>query len=600
MPALSTNHVLVVDDEEGIRELLRRMLVPAGYVVQMAHDAESALALLAGFRPAVVIIDIHMPGRSGLWLADQVRLASPHAAMILATADADVPASASFKPGIIEYIVKPLDKATVLKAVIEAREWSARSSGVPFEEEDESSSAGRWREGVAGLLARRGLWVTVLAVVVVLGAVSVYLRFPRVDTVRLVSSASGVVRVFDQAGGNLAQGSGFFVEPDVFITDHHVIDGGIQATVTVGGNVTIPIAGVLAVDRVHDLVALQTVRPGPAQLALATAEPQIGDAVSVYGAPLGLSGTLSTGIVSAAPDANQNRLQISAPISPGSSGSPVMTPSGEVIGVVTAIQITGQAINFAAPVRFVRALLASRGAVQPLARMARGAADDRERNELMGPVKLVTTYSPESLTTRRGRLVAEYGRTMRPSEAERRGDREALLEAWTRLRFDQIGQLVEKAFADDRTAVRYFYDDNKRLETESGFEGDTLLYTWRFVPVDASRTRATDLHGGGIPELAYDQRGRLVEERAQTGDAPAVIRRWHYEEARWPHLVVDGTPEPVVELDVLGNIIKRVESDGSETTWVYRFDARGNWVNRTTMKGAQVLMLERRDITYWK
>lgn len=129
MADVNAIRVLAVDDEEGIRELLRRMLEPAGYLVQTAPDAEHALAMVRTFQPHVLLIDVHMPGRDGLWLADQVRQIAPRSAMVLATFDADIPPTASLKPGIVEYLVKPFDQAAVLKAVEAAVEWAEQVSG---------------------------------------------------------------------------------------------------------------------------------------------------------------------------------------------------------------------------------------------------------------------------------------------------------------------------------------------------------------------------------------------------------------------------------------------------------------------------------------
>lgn len=61
-----TNRILVVDDEPVIVEALRRVLGAAGYVVKTAADAETGLDAMEGFRPGVVVIDLKLPGMSGL------------------------------------------------------------------------------------------------------------------------------------------------------------------------------------------------------------------------------------------------------------------------------------------------------------------------------------------------------------------------------------------------------------------------------------------------------------------------------------------------------------------------------------------------------
>src|SRR5687767_96027 len=107
-------HVLVVDDQSGFRELLKRFLEPAGYEVRTASDAHEALARLADAPPAVAILDVHMPGPNGLWLANQIRSGSPTTAIVLATSDDTVPPVESLKKGVVAYIVKPLQRGAVL------------------------------------------------------------------------------------------------------------------------------------------------------------------------------------------------------------------------------------------------------------------------------------------------------------------------------------------------------------------------------------------------------------------------------------------------------------------------------------------------------
>lgn len=87
---------------------------------------------------------------------------------------------------------------------------------------------------------------------------------------------------------------------------------------------------------------------------------EAGDHIAVIGNPLGLEGSLSEGIVAAkreqVPGGHQ-RLQITAPISRGSSGSPVLDMSGNVVGVATMVMRGGQSLNFAAPVEVAEMMI---------------------------------------------------------------------------------------------------------------------------------------------------------------------------------------------------------------------------------------------------
>ena len=109
----------------------------------------------------------------------------------------------------------------------------------------------------------------------------------------------------------------------------------------------------VAVDAEGDIAILRVEAP-PNQvrpLSLDRTSPQEGESVVVIGNPFGLEGSVTNGIVSAVSDIPTfgRIIQITAPISPGSSGSPVVNMQGQVIGVAT-LQITGgQSINFAIP-----------------------------------------------------------------------------------------------------------------------------------------------------------------------------------------------------------------------------------------------------------
>jgi CheY-like chemotaxis protein len=65
--------VLIVDDENGMRDLMARWLQSGGYTVTTAANAEEALGRLEASPPAVALCDIRMPGHDGVWLAEQIR-----------------------------------------------------------------------------------------------------------------------------------------------------------------------------------------------------------------------------------------------------------------------------------------------------------------------------------------------------------------------------------------------------------------------------------------------------------------------------------------------------------------------------------------------
>jgi putative two-component system response regulator len=138
--------VLIVDDEPGVRHLMRRWLESRGYVVAVAAGADKALELLSAAPTAVALCDLRMPGHDGLWLADQLRREHPDTAVIIATGLNDVSAAIeSLRRGVVEYLTKPFERDRLCEAVSRAVEWHRTAC-----------DSRRWREQLEDeVLARR-------------------------------------------------------------------------------------------------------------------------------------------------------------------------------------------------------------------------------------------------------------------------------------------------------------------------------------------------------------------------------------------------------------------------------------------------------------
>jgi len=176
---------------------------------------------------------------------------------------------------------------------------------------------------------------------------------PLPELVRRIKPSAVAIETFDARGEKLSRGSGFFIGSDRVVTNRHVIDNAYRAEVHSSTGSIYPVKGVVAVDAEGDIAILRVEAP-PNQirpLSLDRTSPQEGESIVVIGNPFGLEGSVTNGIVSAVRDIPTfgRIIQITAPISPGSSGSPVVNMQGQVIGVAT-LQITGgQSINFAIP-----------------------------------------------------------------------------------------------------------------------------------------------------------------------------------------------------------------------------------------------------------
>ena len=156
----------------------------------------------------------------------------------------------------------------------------------------------------------------------------------------------------DSNGQQVSLGSGFVIAPGVVATNHHVIDGAASATVKViGERTTHKVSHIRNIDARNDLALLSVSGLKARAVEIGNAASlEVGATVYAVGNPRGLEGSFSQGIVSAIrPIGGVSLLQITAPISPGSSGGPVLDASGKVVGVSVATYKGGQNLNFAIP-----------------------------------------------------------------------------------------------------------------------------------------------------------------------------------------------------------------------------------------------------------
>lgn len=156
-------------------------------------------------------------------------------------------------------------------------------------------------------------------------------------------------------------GTGFFVNSrGHLVTNFHVLGGNYAASVRTHKGKLYPVKAVLAENKAADLLKLQVDIPADevAWIPVSDRLPEIAERVVVVGSPMGLEQTVSEGIVSSLREIPVIGpvFQMSAPISPGSSGSPVLSAKGQVLGIATFQFVQGQNLNFAVTARQIMAL----------------------------------------------------------------------------------------------------------------------------------------------------------------------------------------------------------------------------------------------------
>jgi len=176
-----------------------------------------------------------------------------------------------------------------------------------------------------------------------------------------VSPAVVQVVIQDREGATLGTGSGFLISSKGLIaTNYHVIEKAHSAHVVLADKTELSVLGVAALDEEADIAIIKVVgqiSAPPLELA-GNDLPPVGAKVYAIGNPLGLANTLSDGLVSGhRGDEKITLIQTTAPISPGSSGGPLLSADGKVVGVTTLFGKVGQNLNFAVPASHVARLL---------------------------------------------------------------------------------------------------------------------------------------------------------------------------------------------------------------------------------------------------
>ena len=272
-------------------------------------------------------------------------------------------------------------------------------------------------------------------------------------------------------------GSGFIWSKDgIIVTNNHVVEGASRITVNFSDGSQLA-ARVLGVDPDSDLAVLRVDGRSFTAAPIGTsADLMIGESVVAVGNPFGLSGTVTTGVVSAlgrsVPSETQGRtytdfIQTDASINPGNSGGPLLNIEGKVIGINVAIYAQAQGIGFAIPV-------------------------DRAKKVIQDLLRFGEVHAA---------WIGAVTATLTPEEAKRRGHR------------TQRGALVVRVF-DGSPAAR------------AGIEPGDIITAIAGRPVDSREsfgTYASTLAAGQPVSIAVDRDGATRNVQVRPDDPPADL-----------------------------------------------------------------------------
>lgn len=183
------------------------------------------------------------------------------------------------------------------------------------------------------------------------------------ETISRLKRAVVIITTVNREGKPLLQGSGFFISPDLIVTNMHVIKEADLIKIAMFDGASRNVQNVVAVNQNEDLALLQLERPevNVAVLQLADSAPAEGELILVMSNPRDSQWKLTQGSVGPTWqfEGTGKRIQITASILPGSSGAPVVNQEGRVVGIAAMHMDGDDHLNFAVPAESLRDLQAS-------------------------------------------------------------------------------------------------------------------------------------------------------------------------------------------------------------------------------------------------
>jgi hypothetical protein len=183
---------------------------------------------------------------------------------------------------------------------------------------------------------------------------------PLPDAVKKASAAVVAMHPYGASGIKLGRGTGFVLEDGRIVTNAHVVTGADRVEVFSPRGTLLGVARYAEhLSTRFDLAILPRLS-SESGLRLSQLVPSVGDRIVVVGAPEGPANSVAAGVIGAYRDiSGSRRIELTAPVAPGSSGGPVVNLSGEVVGVSVATRASSPNAHFAVPATDLVALKSS-------------------------------------------------------------------------------------------------------------------------------------------------------------------------------------------------------------------------------------------------
>lgn len=279
--------------------------------------------------------------------------------------------------------------------------------------------------------------LSLLLVFVIIGRARAENPPPHEIAAKVMPSVMLIVAL-DEAKEPIGFGSGFVITDGIVATNAHVVENSyFSVCKPVNDENLFNVDEVVAFNKFLDVAVLRVSGLKKPPLVLGDSESvHIGEPIYAVGNPEGLEGTFSVGNVSAFREQEGQRfIQITAPISPGSSGGPVLNAKGEVVGIATAQMGEGQNLNFAVPISILRQLLDERLIAY------------NEHTE----VAVAPTPAPTAVPT----MAPTPAPTPRPTATPRVGDKPQI--AWSQDRLKKWFEEPGRVIVGDTSTNTYYY-----------------------------------------------------------------------------------------------------------------------------------------------
>jgi hypothetical protein len=370
-----------------------------------------------------------------------------------------------------------------------------------------------------------------------------------------------VVVTQDHDGNAEAQGSGFFIAPNLVATNLHVMKRASQGYVkSVTEDVTYKITEVQAFSLKRDICVLYLADAKGRPLPTSKDDAVVGEDILVAGNPEGLEATFSKGIVSAI-RLQAGLLQIDAPISPGSSGGPVVNKHGEVIGLAVSSLTEGQNLNFAVPIRVFDGHVVGRIPEGSMSVETAGhfAVTDRENEGFLGPVK---TFNQSEAIYTNDEVTGTYVKG--PAVADGNAER-----------FNRDGRLEEyDSFYSGNCAGSYKYE----------YTEDELQNRQIYIACDGKREISDFSISAGIDVMASRIHFDETEELGVNSANNHSISKYNDFGLKVEFSLPERGYKSVMKYDTHGRETEDLEyKNGKLTTAThstYEVNANGDWIKR--------------------